>query len=44
MELSTGEHVLFEGHPSWRSTLGYYLKGLVVVALPGRCRGSHCRR
>ena len=31
MELSTGEHVLFEGHPSWRSTLGYYLKGLVAV-------------
>ena len=32
MELSQGEHVLFEGHPSWRSTLGYYLKGLLVVA------------
>lgn len=31
MELSTGEHVLFEGHPSWRSTLTYYLKGLVAV-------------
>jgi uncharacterized membrane protein YdbT with pleckstrin-like domain len=31
MELSTGEHVLFEGHPSWRSTLGFYLKGLVAV-------------
>jgi uncharacterized membrane protein YdbT with pleckstrin-like domain len=32
MELSQGEHVLFEGHPSWRSTLGYYLKGLAAVA------------
>lgn len=32
MDLATGEHVLFEGHPSWRSTLGYYLKGLVAVA------------
>ena len=31
MELTQGEHVLFEGHPSWRSTLGYYLKGMVVV-------------
>ena len=31
MELSQGEQVLFEGHPSWRSTLGYYLKGLVAV-------------
>ena len=32
MELTTGEHVLFEGHPSWRSTLTYYLKGLGAVA------------
>lgn len=32
MELSQGEHVLFEGHPSWRSTLTFYLKGLLVVA------------
>jgi uncharacterized membrane protein YdbT with pleckstrin-like domain len=32
MELSQGEHVLFEGHPSWRSTLGYYIKGLAAVA------------
>ena len=31
MDLATGEHVLFQGHPSWRSTLGYYLKGLVAV-------------
>jgi uncharacterized membrane protein YdbT with pleckstrin-like domain len=33
MELSTGEHVLFEGHPSWRSTLTFYIKGLLVVAV-----------
>ena len=31
MELSAGEHVLFEGHPSWRSTLSFYIKGLLVV-------------
>jgi uncharacterized membrane protein YdbT with pleckstrin-like domain len=31
MDLATGEHVLFQGHPSWRSTLGHYLKGLVAV-------------
>ena len=31
MELSQGEHVLFEGHPSWRSTLTFYIKGLLVV-------------
>ena len=24
--------MLFEGHPSWRSTLGYYIKGLLAVA------------
>jgi uncharacterized membrane protein YdbT with pleckstrin-like domain len=33
MELSTGEHVLFQGHPSWRSTLTFYIKGLLVVAV-----------
>ena len=32
MDLSSGEHVLFEGHPSWRSILGFYLVGLIVVA------------
>ena len=31
MELSQGEHVLFQGHPSWRSTLTFYIKGLLVV-------------
>jgi uncharacterized membrane protein YdbT with pleckstrin-like domain len=29
LQLSSGEHVLFEGHPSWRSTLAFYIKGLV---------------
>ncbi len=33
MELSQGEHVLFEGHPSWRSTLTFYIKGLLLVAV-----------
>lgn len=35
MDLEPGEQVIFEGHPSWRSTLGFYLKGLVAVALAG---------
>ena len=35
MELEPGEHVIFEGHPSWRSILGFYLKGLLGVALGG---------
>ena len=33
MELEPGEHVIFQGHPSWRSILGFYLKGLLVVAV-----------
>ena len=35
MDLETGEHLIFEGHPSWRSILGFYLKGLVVAVLCG---------
>jgi uncharacterized membrane protein YdbT with pleckstrin-like domain len=33
MELESGEHVIFQGHPSWRSILGFYIKGLVVVVI-----------
>jgi len=28
-----GEHIIFEGHPSWRSIMGFYIKGLLVVAV-----------
>jgi uncharacterized membrane protein YdbT with pleckstrin-like domain len=35
MDLESGEHLIFEGHPSWRSILGFYLRGLVVAALCG---------
>jgi uncharacterized membrane protein YdbT with pleckstrin-like domain len=35
MDLESGEHVIFEGHPSWRSILGFYVKGLLLVALGG---------
>jgi uncharacterized membrane protein YdbT with pleckstrin-like domain len=35
MDLEPGEHVIFEGHPSWRSILGFYVKGLALVALGG---------
>ena len=35
MDLERGEHTIFEGHPSWRSILGFYLKGLVIAALCG---------
>jgi uncharacterized membrane protein YdbT with pleckstrin-like domain len=35
MDLHPGETVLFEGHPSWRSILGFYLLGdaITVVAV-----------
>lgn len=33
MDLEPAEHIIFEGHPSWRSILGFYLKGLLVVVL-----------
>jgi len=32
-KLQPGERVLYEGHPSWRSILDFYLKGLAVTAL-----------
>src|SRR2546423_12799446 len=32
MDLHAGEHVIYEGHPSWRSIFSFYLMGLVVVA------------
>jgi uncharacterized membrane protein YdbT with pleckstrin-like domain len=31
MDLHPGEHVIYEGHPSWRSTFGFYLLGLLVA-------------
>ena len=33
MELEPGEQVIFEGHPSWRSILGFYVKGIVLVVI-----------
>jgi uncharacterized membrane protein YdbT with pleckstrin-like domain len=32
-KLHPGEQVLYEGHPSWRSILTFYLKGLAATAL-----------
>jgi uncharacterized membrane protein YdbT with pleckstrin-like domain len=33
MDLEPDEQLIFEGHPSWRSILGFYFKGLVVIAV-----------
>jgi membrane protein YdbS with pleckstrin-like domain len=31
LRLHPGEEVLFEGHPSWRSIIDFYIKGLVAT-------------
>ena len=35
MDLDAGENVIYEGHPSWRSILGYYIKGLLASIVVG---------
>jgi uncharacterized membrane protein YdbT with pleckstrin-like domain len=32
VDLQSGERVIYQGHPSWRAILGFYLKGLLVAA------------
>jgi uncharacterized membrane protein YdbT with pleckstrin-like domain len=32
---AAGERVIFEGHPSWRAILAFYLKGLGIAILAG---------
>jgi uncharacterized membrane protein YdbT with pleckstrin-like domain len=35
LNLSPGEQMIFQGHPSWRAILGFYLKGVLVAAIVG---------
>jgi uncharacterized membrane protein YdbT with pleckstrin-like domain len=35
MDLHAGEEVIYEGHPSWRSTIAFYLKGLLAAVVIG---------
>jgi uncharacterized membrane protein YdbT with pleckstrin-like domain len=35
LNLDAGERVIFEGHPSWRAILAFYLKGVLVAAAAG---------
>ena len=35
MDLQPGEKVIYQGHPSWRAIVGFYLKGLAVGAAAG---------
>ena len=39
MEPVAGEEIFFHGHPSWRSMLLFYVKGLVIVLLAGILTG-----
>ncbi|HEY2769643.1 MAG TPA: PH domain-containing protein [Solirubrobacteraceae bacterium] len=39
METEPGEEVFFTGHPSWRSILAFYLKGLVLTIVAGAIAG-----
>jgi uncharacterized membrane protein YdbT with pleckstrin-like domain len=35
LNLSADEQVIFQGHPSWRAILGFYLKGIVIAVIIG---------
>jgi uncharacterized membrane protein YdbT with pleckstrin-like domain len=39
VDLQPGEKVIYQGHPSWRAILGFYLKGAVVGAAAGVVAG-----
>jgi uncharacterized membrane protein YdbT with pleckstrin-like domain len=35
MDLHPGEKIIYQGHPSWRAILGFYIKGLLIAAAAG---------
>ena len=35
IDLHAGEEIIFEGHPSWRATLAFYVQGLLAVLVVG---------
>lgn len=35
INLGEGEQIIFQGHPSWRAILGFYLKGLALAIVLG---------
>jgi uncharacterized membrane protein YdbT with pleckstrin-like domain len=39
VDLQAGEKVIYQGHPSWRAILGFYLKGALVGAGAGVLAG-----
>jgi uncharacterized membrane protein YdbT with pleckstrin-like domain len=39
VDLQAGERVIYQGHPSWRAIIGFYLKGTLVAAGAGVLAG-----
>lgn len=39
MDPEPGEQIFFHSHPSWRSILGFYAKGIVASVLAGALVG-----
>jgi uncharacterized membrane protein YdbT with pleckstrin-like domain len=39
MDLHPGEEIVFDGHPSWRATLGFYVAGFVAAVAAGAAVG-----
>jgi uncharacterized membrane protein YdbT with pleckstrin-like domain len=35
IDLHSGEQIIFEGHPSWRATLAFYIQGVLAVLVVG---------
>ena len=35
VNLSPGEQVIFEGHPSWRAILAFYIRGVLIAVVVG---------
>lgn len=35
VDLSADEKIIFQGHPSWRAILGFYLKGVAIAIVLG---------
>jgi uncharacterized membrane protein YdbT with pleckstrin-like domain len=33
MDLHPGEEMVFDGHPSWRAVLSFYITGVIIVAV-----------
>ena len=39
MDAEPGEEIFFYGHPSWRSILTFYIRGLIIAIVAGVIAG-----